>query len=190
MSRLSFLPLLIPQDGPTGRHGATYRFLLVFTSGASLPSSELDPSLGSPEREACLRLARARAAPNPREALLPSRLGCELRKPVSLRPTSNPTPRWCPPHRPQQRSSWPCFCAEEPPLPRPWRGWGGGCPVDPAPRAGPGRDQHPPHRLPAALNPLARAGGRHALLSLRLLSESQIDCEVRSPTYILKRLAL
>lgn len=100
MSRLSFLPLLIPQDGPTGRHGATYRFLLVFTSGASLPSSELDPSLGSPEREACSRLARARAAPNPREALLPSRLGCKLRKPVSSRPTSNPTPRWCPPPPP------------------------------------------------------------------------------------------
>lgn len=43
--------LFFLKERHTGKDMVTYRFLLVFTSGSSLPSSELDPSLGSAERK-------------------------------------------------------------------------------------------------------------------------------------------
>lgn len=43
--------LFFLKERHTGKDVVTYRFLLVFTSGSSLPSSELDPSLGSAERK-------------------------------------------------------------------------------------------------------------------------------------------
>ena len=77
---LSFL-----KERRTGKDVATYRFLLVFTSGSSLPSSELDPSLGSAERKSDLHgQYGARGFGKPPGSTTSSRLSLKLGNQIPL----------------------------------------------------------------------------------------------------------
>ena len=77
---LSFL-----KERRTGKDVATYRFLLVFTSGSSLPSSELDPSLGSAERKSDSHgQYRAHGFGKPPGSTTSSRLSLKLGKQIPL----------------------------------------------------------------------------------------------------------
>lgn len=77
---LSFL-----KERRTGKDVATYRFLLVFTSGSSLPSSELDPSLGSAERKSGSHgQYGAHGFGKPLGGTTSSRLSLKLGKQISL----------------------------------------------------------------------------------------------------------
>ena len=70
----------------TGKDVVTYRFLLVFTSGSSLPSSELDPSLGSAERKSgWYGQDRAHSFGKPPASTSSSRLSLKLGKRISLK---------------------------------------------------------------------------------------------------------
>ena len=78
--------LFFLKERRTGKGMVTYRFLLVFTSGSSLLSSELDPSLGSAERKSVWYCQyRARSFGKPPGSTSSSRLSLKLGKRISLK---------------------------------------------------------------------------------------------------------